>query len=374
MRTGSIFRRKADKRWIAQVSSGSRSDRTVRRRVARTRAAAEELLVELRADAGIVDPRVTTGEYLRGWLVTAGRSVKPSTLQTYEIAVRLQLLPSLAAIRLSQLGPAHVEALMRNLDASMQPKGARNVLGVLSRALTVAERQGLVRRNVARLVDPPRVERVELPALRPEDVRKILAAVAGDPAADPPVPRDRLEALYVLALATGLRQAELLGLRWEDVDRDAGTIHVQYALERQAGRYELVEPKTRRSRRTIALPAFAVDALGRHRTAQLAERLAAGVETEDGLVFVTPSGRPVNGGWLSHHWPKIAKAAGVTVTFHGLRHGQASLLVALGVHPRVIAERLGHATVAMAMDRYAHVGAESDREAARLLDAAVSAG
>lgn len=364
MGTGSIFRRKTDGRWIAQVSQGSRDSRSVTRRVARTKDEARELLAELQADVGSPDPRVTTGAYLQSWLRTAARSVKHSTLQTYEIAVRRQLIPAIGDVPLRALRPSHVEALMRSLDRTMSPKGARNVLGVLARALTVAERQGMIARNPARLVDPPRVERAEIAAMRPEDVRRILSAVAGD----------RLEALYVLALATGLRQAELLGLRWEDWDRDSGTIRVAYTLERIDGQYQLVEPKTRRSRRTIALPAFATEALGRHRTAQLAERVAAGKGTQDGLVFVTPTGRPINGSWLSHHWPKVAASAEVDVTFHGLRHGQASLLVALGVHPRVIAERLGHATVAMAMDRYAHVAAESDRAAAGLLDAAVSAG
>lgn len=371
MGTGSIFRRRADNRWIAQVSQGSGKDRVVRRRVARTKREAGEQLADLRAELGVTSPRMTTGEYLRSWLVTAGRSVKPSTLRTYEIAVRLQLVPELGAIRLSRLTPAHVEAMVRKLDATHSAKAVANVLAVLARALTVAERQGLVRRNVARLVDPPRIERAEIAALRPEDVKAILAAVAGDPAADPPVPPDRLQALYVLALATGMRQAELLGLRWEDVDLDAATLRVAYALERSGGEYRMVEPKTRRSRRTLALPAFAVDALREHRVRQLAERLAAGGATTEGLVFVAPTGRPLSGGWLSHRWAKIAESAGVAVTFHGLRHGQASLLVALGVHPRVVSERLGHATIAMSMDRYAHVAAESDREAARLLDAAL---
>lgn len=363
MGTGGVFRRKSDGRWIAQVSSGGRSNRTVRRKVGRTRDEAKGLLAGMLAEAGVVDPQMTTGDFLRSWLVTASRSVKASTLQTYEIAIRRQLAPNIGAVRLSRLDAGHVEALVRTLSATMSPKGVRNVLSVLGRALTVAERQGRVRRNVARLVDLPRVSRREPEALTVADVHAIRAAVAGD----------RLEALYVLALASGLRQAELLGLRWADWDRKAGTVRVTYSLDRIAGKYVMVEPKTRRSRRTVALPGWANDALACHRTAQLAERIAAGRETEEGLIFVSPKGRPINQGWLTKHWRTLSRAAGIDVTFHGLRHGQASLLVALGVHPRVIAERLGHSTVAMAMDRYAHVAQQSDHDVAALLDRAVSA-
>lgn len=359
---GSIFKRSRDNRWVAQISSGPRGSRSVRQKIGRSRREAEELLKTLLADAGAVDPQVTVGAFLRSWLVTAARSVKPSTLQTYEIVVRRQLTPALGDVKLARLGPAHVEAMVRDLAETMSPKGVANVLGVLSAALAHAERQELVTRNVAQRVKPPRVERREIAALEPVDVKKIMAAVKGE----------RLEALFILALATGLRMAELLGLRWVDVDLDSGTVKVVYALARVDGKYALVEPKTRRSRRTIALPEFALIALRSHRTEQLAERLAAGVPTAEGLVFVTPDGLPINGGWLSHHWAKIADRAGTDVTFHQLRHGQASLLVALGVHPRVVAERLGHSTVAMAMDRYAHIASESDREAARLLDAAVT--
>ena len=108
-----------------------------------------------------------------------------------------------------------------------------------------------------------------------------------------------------------------------------------------------------------------------HRKAQAAERLQAGKPTEDGLIFVSPEGRPINRSWLGHEWARIADRAGVDVTFHGLRHGQASLLVALGVQPKVISERLGHSTIAMTMDRYAHVTKEADRDAARQLDKAL---
>lgn len=191
----------------------------------------------------------------------------------------------------------------------------------------------------------------------------------------------------MLALATGMRAAELRGLRWEDVDLAKSTLRVRYVVSRVNGKYVLDEPKTRSSRRTITLPALAVRALREHRKRQRKERVAVGRQTGraiiEGLVFVTapghPSrddpeglgGRPLSQGSLSHAWPDIAAKAKVDVTMHGLRHGQSSLMVAAGVHPKVIAARLGHATIGETMDRYAHVVEESDREAARLFDEAM---
>jgi integrase len=243
----------------------------------------------------------------------------------------------------------------------MSPKGIRNALSVLGRVLDVAERRGLVRRNVVRLVDPPRLRRAERQALTVADARRILAVAAGD----------RLEALWILTLACGLRQAEVLGLRWRDVDLDGGALRVDVVLDRQAGRYVLVEPKTSSSRRTIALPPFVVTALREHRRRQLEERLAAAAPTDEGLVFVSPAGRPLSAGWLTHRWRKLSRGIGLDVTFHGLRAAQASLLVAMGVHPKVVSDRLGHATVAMTMNVYAGVTRASDVEAAAKLEEAL---
>lgn len=356
------WRRKSDGLWVAQVSVGARGSRRIVRRYSADKAEAQDLLADLLERAAVPTSRTTVGAYLRSWLdVTGSRTLKASTLETYEIAVRRQLVPALGSIELARLEPDHVERMVADLGATMSPKGIRNVLSVLGRILDVAERRGLIRRNVVRLVDPPRLQRTERSALDVAAARRIQAAVAGD----------RLEALWIATLACGLRQAEVLGLRWSDVDLEAGALRVERVLDRQDGRYVLVEPKTRSSRRTVALPPFVVELLREHRRRQLEERLAAGTGTEEGLVFVSPTGRPLNAGWVTHRWAKIAAAADLGLRFHDLRHGQASLLVALGVHPRVVAERLGHATIAMSMDRYAHVARASDVDAAARLQEAL---
>lgn len=360
---GSVYRRK-DGLWVAQISQGPRGGRTLVRRYARSRADARARLDELQVAAGNIDRRTTVGAYLRAWLEGPGRTVlKASTWETYELTIRRQLEPALGGIPLAGLTPEHVETMAAELGRTLTPKGIRNVLSVLGRILGVAERRGQVARNPVRFVEPPRLGfRAERPALTAAAARRIREAVASD----------RLEALYLVTLAAGLRQAEVLGLRWVDVDLEAATIRIAVVLDRVGGRYVLTEPKTRRSRRTVVLPAFAIDALRAHRGRQLEERIAAGGATEEGLVFVSEAGRPISAGWLSHRWPKLAAAAGLAgVTFHDLRHGQASLLVAAGVHPRVVQERLGHATVAMSMDVYSHVAGASDRDAAARLQEAI---
>lgn len=362
MGEGSLFLRSADHRWVAQVSHGSGPNRRVVRRVARTRAEAKRLLDDLllSVPGGRVDPKMTVGTYLRSWLEGAGRDVlKPSTWTTYEIAVRRHLLPSLEGVPLSRLRPEHVEAMLAGIAAS--PKGRRNILNVLSRILAVAERRGLIARNPVALVERPRLPRLNRAALTVVQARTLLDLIRGD----------RLEVLYLVTLLCGLRQAEVLGLRWEDIDLETGVLHVVYTLDRRGGEYVLDDPKTKSSRRTIVLPAFAVERLREHRRTQLAERIAAGTPSEEGLVFLTPSGRPINQGWLTKRWRVLSRSGGLDLRFHDLRHGQASLLVALGVHPRVVAERLGHASSVMSMDRYAHVARGQDVEAARLLDEAL---
>jgi integrase len=188
-----------------------------------------------------------------------------------------------------------------------------------------------------------------------------MASVAGD----------RLEALWLTALGSGLRQGELLGLRWEDIDLEAAHLTVTYALVRVDGQYALDDPKTARSRRPVALPRFVVAALREHRRRQLAERLAVGGPTADGLVFLAPTGRPLNGGWVSHRWRVLAAAAGVDIPFHGLRHTSATILRDRGVPEDVRMSRMGHTTTGMAR-RYAHATEGPDRIAADELDAALA--
>lgn len=223
----------------------------------------------------------------------------------------------------------------------------------------------MVGRNAAALTDPPRVPHREVHPFSPEQARSFLDSLQGD----------RLEALYTGALALGLRQGEALGLKWEDLDLEAGTLQVNRALQRFDGAYHFVDPKTEKARRTIALPAFAIPPLRAHRQRQLQERLQAGADWVDwGLVFSTTRGKPLDGSNTTRRFQALVERAGLPrQRFHDLRHGAASLLMAQGVHPRVVMEILGHSQIAVTMNLYSHVVPSLQRDAANLMDALFTA-
>jgi integrase len=168
---------------------------------------------------------------------------------------------------------------------------------------------------------------------------------------------DRFEALYVLAIAMGLRRGELLGLRWDDVDLERGTLRVGRALVREGGRHVLGETKTKRGRRQINLTPRTVNALKDHRKKQLEEKMRlAGLYKDHGLIFASGVGTPVNPENLVKRSfkPLLQKAGLPEIRFHDLRHTCATLLLGRGVHPKIVQELLGHATIAMTLDTYSH--------------------
>jgi len=181
----------------------------------------------------------------------------------------------------------------------------------------------------------------------------------------------RLEALYTIAITVGLRQGEALGLRWQDVDLDAGSLRVRHSLQRIEGRLQLVEPKTERSRRTVSLPGVVVSALREHRVRQLQERLLAGSRwQESDYVFTSTIGTPLDGVTVTHRFQETLRRLGMPhQRFHDLRHACASLLLAQGVSPRVVMETLGHSQISVTMNVYAHVIPALQRDAADRMDA-----
>lgn len=219
------------------------------------------------------------------------------------------------------------------LESGSAPRSVVHAHRVLGRALRVAEIAGLIDRNVAPLARPPRVPQAEMRTLSPEQARTLLRVAADD----------RLAALYTVALATGAREGQLLGLRWDDIDWDAGAVRIQRTLLRTG--YQLAETKTASSRRSVPLGLTALDALRRHRKMQAEERLRAGAAWEDrSLVFTTAIGTPLDAGALLRrtHYPLLARAGLPRLNFHALRHTAATLPLAAGTHPRIVAERLGH--------------------------------
>jgi integrase len=218
---------------------------------------------------------------------------------------------------------------------------------VLRTALNEGQRWEVVTRNVAALVRVPKVERHPISPLTPTDARRLIDAAK----------TDRLGALYSAALALGLRQGEALGLRWPDVDRDAGTIRVEQQLQRVDGVLGLVPLKTTSSRRPLPIPDVIIERLRTHRAQQGAERLAAGSRwVETGLVFTTPTGGGLDGPSVTKSFQRLLKRAELPrCRFHDLRHSCASFLLAQNVAPRVVMEILGQSQIALTMNTYSHV-------------------
>jgi integrase len=289
--------------------------------------------------------------------------VRPSTYRGYEQQVRTNLRPLLGPVPLARLTPTDVEGMQAQLLATNRaPRTAKVARLVLSAALADAVRDGLVGRNVARLARPPRVERQEMKVLSAADARQLVARTSDEPNGP----------LYAVALASGLRQGELLGLVWRDIDLDAGIVTVRRSLARNdTGGFSLQPPKTARSRRTISIPELGIAALRRQRRQIAAMRLAAGAAWRDqhDLVFADPIGRPLSGSLVTKQFSDALRKAGLPhVRFHDLRHTYATLAIAAGVSLRTVADALGHSSITVTADTYAHVTPEMKREVATALD------
>lgn len=364
---GSIHQRK-DGSWTAVVDLGWKDGKRARKTVYGTtrRDVAHKLtdLLKTRKD-GLPIPVGTENveAFLARWLEATKSTVRPRTWQRYEEYVRLHAVPALGRLRLSNLGPHHLQSLYsERLEAGFSAQTVVHLHRVLHRALSQAVRWGLVVRNVTELVDPPRVPRKQMRALSPDEARRLLHAAKGN----------RFEALYTIAVTTGMREGELLGLRWRDVDLDGRKLHVVGSLQNIPGEgWKIVEPKTARSRRLVVLGEVGTNALRRHRANQAEHRLGRGDDWVDNdLVFPNAFGKPMNPANLlirSFH-PLLAKANLPRVRFHDLRHTAASLLLDQGIHPKIVSEMLGHSAVGITLDLYSHVTPSMQHQAADALD------
>ncbi len=363
---GSIYK-DAEGRWRSVVDLGYRDGRRRRKYLSgRTRAEVagklRRVLDEHEAGAEIAtDGQAPTLEsWLDHWLNTiAAPRLRPSTLATYRGYVRNRIVPELGKYRLDKLQPEHLEAFyVRLAEAGLKPASILQTHRILSRALKVALQRGRVRRNVGTLVEPPSVHREEIRPLSAEQARAVLSAARGH----------RNAARWSVALALGLRQGEALGLAWDAVDLEVGTLTVRQALQRQVGGgLVLVPPKSRAGRRVVPMPAQLVEAVRTHRAAQAAERLVAGsMWVDSGLVFATVVGKPVDPRSDHRQWQELLRSAGVPAArLHDARHTAATLLLTQGVPARVVMELLGHSQITLTLGTYSHVAPELSRDAAK---------
>jgi integrase len=359
---GSI-RLRPDGRWEARIMLGYKRFSFY----GRTREEVQDKLTSARYEyqrgLPVAVERQTVAHFLTNWLEeSVQQSRRPSTIRSYRQIVTGHLIPEIGRYQLSKLSAQHIQKYMNaKLADGLSPRTVQYHHATLRCALNEALSMDLVKRNVAKLVKPPSPRRHRISPLSPDDARRLIEA-ADD---------HRLSALFTVALGLGLRQGEALGLTWDRVDFEVGTIRIDQQLQRVDGKFKLIPPKSEQSHRTVAMPATVKRALHQHRREQLEERLAAGVTWDDwNLVFTSNRGTPIDHSNVRRVFQMVLRSAGLpsTIRYHDLRHSCASLLLAQGVPERVVMEILGHSDIRMT-SRYLHVLPSVSEDAAARMDA-----
>ena len=354
--SGSVFRRperKGGKEWIAQIIL---ENGNTRQRYFYTQAEADEalneMLYEQRHGTLITAKKQTVREYLESWLENVQRpAIRINHYINTRAILRNHILPELGHIQLQQLNEMQVQALYTKLSETHAAKTVHNIHGVLHKALDQAVAWRLVSRNVCDSVTLPRLKRYEHKSLTPEQARKLLEVARGH----------RLEVMLILALTTGMRQGELLGLHWQDIDFERGTLQVRRSASRVRGQgYKEFETKTERSRRLLTLHRYVLDMLRQQHLDQQEMKLAtftAGTEWQGrDLVFCNKYGSFLRPDRVRKQFQRLLAEAGLPhMRFHDLRHSAATILMSKGVAAKVVQEILGHSTISMTLDIYSHV-------------------
>ncbi len=303
----------------------------------------------------------TVGEYLADWLVHARGRVRTRTYEGYEALIRCHVIAGIGERPLHDLTPLDLQRLYGSVLARYPSGGtALNLHLVLTQALAQAVRWGLIPTNPASGAQPPGARRPETAAVDAALLIRLLGAVEGTWVALP----------AAIAAATGMRRGEVLGLRWSDLDEGWTTAQVNRSLQVSGSVLTFEPPKTKRSRRQVALPAFLRPYLQRARIEQDERKQWLGRWWNDhGLIVQVGDGSPVNPNTLSSAWRRLLRQGGMPpVRFHDLRHAHATLMLLQGVHPKVVSERLGHASVGITLDTYSHVLPSMQESAVRAFD------
>lgn len=362
------LQRRGERSWRLKydVDADGRGTRQIRYVTLRgTKAEAQRQAAKILASVATgahVDPTSETvagfvERWLRDW---ADDNVSNKTWTRYAQLLRKHLCGRLGAVPMQKLRPADLQGLYAAMARTgLADRTRLHMHRVVHTMLKHAMQWGIVARNVATMVDAPRVKAQEIEVLTPAQVQTVLAALRGKP-------------FYLIAavmLGTGLRRSEVLALRWQDLDLDGGTLRVEQALE-QTKRGGLVfrQPKTRHGRRTVTLAPATVAVLREHYRAQLEQRLFFGLgkAPDEALVFTSWDGSPYLPSTLTLQWRRAMQEAGLKATLHSLRHTHASTLIAAGLDVLTISRRLGHGTPALTLGVYGHLIKPDDRAAAIL--------
>ena len=306
--------------------------------------------------------KITLGEYMSNWLSTTKSAIRHTTWVHYEQVTRCYIVPWIGQLKIRELRPEHIQGLYISLQE--QGVGAwtiQKIHGVLHSALGYALKLGMIGRNPISIAQPPKAPAKEMTILNESQVNQLLVIATAH----------RWQALFHLAIATGAREMELLGLRWNDLDWVRQTLKVERQLVRPNGNgVQFSAPKTRFGKRSIALGSKTIDVLRMHYERQQTERLAAGEQWEEyDLIFTTSNGTPIHPRNLLRDFKKLLKETGLSpIRFHDLRHTAASLMLNHNVPPIVVSRRLGHAKASITLDVYGHLIPSLQTEAAEMID------
>ena len=381
---GTIYQRKFDGRWVGYIMLGRKSDgRPDRPKVTgKTRRDVQRQLAELKrkSEEGLrVDPskeRQTIETYMESWLAAARTSVRPQTWEGYRQFTRTHIAPTFGRTRLSALRPDTIQAFYADkLAAGLAPNTVKKIHSVFHRALKMAVKWGYLPRNPTDDVDKPTAGTRELRVPDPSELKNLIecAVAESERAGQNGVTSHQMSAakqwavLWTLAVYSGCREGELLGLTWPDVDLERCTLTVRRTLvstHDQTPRFG--EPKSQTSRRTISLAAEAVEALRAHKKRQGEQRLAAAHWADHRLVFCTQAGTPLMRRNVLRAFKTALVRAGLpqSIRFHDLRHSHGTMMMRAGVPLKVASARLGHSGIGITADLYQHVASDMDADAA----------
>jgi len=357
---GSIFKRK-DGLWVAQMTIQGRHVSKYFKSQGECREWLRKIRTQVEDGLTFTNAQISLSVFLNEWLVLNSTSVRPKTSDQYKQIVRQHIMPDLGMIKLKDLNPRQIQALYsKKMESGTSARTVILIHAVLRRALNHALRLGMIGRNPALAVIRPKFKRKEMKTLSDSQVRTLLSFAEGD----------RFEVLFWLAVTTGLRQGELLGLKWSDVDWINRRLRIQRQLQRLSGGLVFSEPKSAAGRRVIALGVTTVEKLRKHQDIQFGEsRMAGSSWKENDMIFPSSTGTPMDPSNLYHNFKKLLiKAELPDVRFHDLRHTAATLMLQQGVHPKVVQERLGHSDISMTLNTYSHVLPVMQDEAAEKLD------
>ncbi len=352
---GTVYFNDQNNRWIAQVPlpNGKRKSKSFKKQREAVSWKIEQLN-RLREGIYVGDDKLRLGKFLDRYMQdVAKNSLRPRSYERHYSLVRNHIKPELGNIKLNSLRPDQVQSFYtKKLNEGLSKRTVQYIHAVLHKALDQALKWGLVVRNVTDLVEKPKPKRKEFTTWSADEVNRFLEAVSDH----------RWYPIYTLAVYTGMRQGEILGLHREDMNLEKGVINVRHQISVIPGQgLAISEPKSEKARRPITLPPTALDKL--HTYFEL-------IGVDSGLVFTTSTGNPISPRNILRHFKSVVKETGLPeIRFHDLRHTHATLLLAAGVHPKVVQERLGHSQISLTLDTYSHVIPSLQTEAADQFEA-----